>query len=120
MLSADTDAGKEQEEKYEDSSVARHSEYFIRNCATLLLESQFFPAFGYAILHVLRHVEDFGPGALEAFTRPLARGIDAHLGTEVGETRGVVEGVDRAERELNVALRVDVVQGAPNNFANIL
>src|ERR1700719_77527 len=51
-----------------------------------------------------------GPGAGEAFAGPPAGGVDAHLRSVVWQARGVVEGIDRAEGELNVALGIDVVQ----------
>ena len=48
------------------------------------------------------------------------RGVDAHLGAVVGQARGVVEGVDGAEGELDVALGVDVIGDAENDFADVL
>jgi len=41
---------------------------------------------------------------------PLAGGVDAHFRTTVWRARGVVEGIDRAERELNVGFGIDVMQ----------
>src|SRR6267143_6402682 len=41
---------------------------------------------------------------------PLAGGVDAHFRTTVWRARGVVEGIDRAERELNVGFGIDVIQ----------
>ena len=66
------------------------------------------------------HGEHGGPGAGEAFGGPFACGVDAHLAAVVGEAGGVVEGVDGAEGELDVALGVDVVGGAESDFGEVL
>src|ERR1035437_6939661 len=66
------------------------------------------------------HFDDGGPGAGEAFGLPFAGGVDAHLGAVVGQARGVVERVDGAEGELDVALGVDVVGYPQDDLGNIL
>jgi hypothetical protein len=56
----------------------------------------------------------------EAFAGPLPGRVDAHLGTVVGKSAGVIERIDGAEHELNVALGVDIVERLPRDFAVIL
>ena len=87
---------------------------------SILLESQLGPdcidaRFGGAV-----HFDHGGPGAVEAFGLPFARGVDAHLGTVVRQARGVIERIDGTESELDVALRVDVVRYSEDNLSNVL
>src|SRR5262245_44098836 len=70
--------------------------------------------------HLRAHPHLVGPGAREPLRRPLPRGVDPDLRAEVREARGVVEGLDRAEDELEVALRVDVVERLPGDLARVL
>src|SRR5580704_3493531 len=60
------------------------------------------------------------PGAREAFSGPLSGRVDAHLGAVVGEPGSVVERVDGAERELDVAFRIDVVEDLQRDLADVL
>jgi len=66
------------------------------------------------------HFDHGGPGAVEAFGLPLSGGVDAHFAAVVGQAAGVVERVDRAEGELNIAFRVDVVGDTERDFADVL
>ena len=50
------------------------------------------------------------PGAGEAFGGPFAGGVDAHFRSVIRQARIVVKRIDRVERELYVALRIDVVE----------
>src|SRR6202042_2081049 len=70
--------------------------------------------------HLSVHGEHGGPGAGEAFGRPLARGVDTHLAAVVRETACVVERVDGAQGELDVALGVDVVGDAQGDLREVL
>ena len=63
------------------------------------------------------HLDHRRPRPLEAFGLPLARRVDAHLRSVVGQARGVVERIDGTERELNVALGIDVVGHAQHYFS---
>ena len=66
------------------------------------------------------HHDFVGPGAGEAFGGPFAGGVDAHLRAVVGEAAGVVERIDGAERELDVALGIDVVENFESDVGEIL
>src|ERR1700683_9258 len=66
------------------------------------------------------HHNLIGPRPCEAFGRPFASGVDAHLGAVIGEARGVIERVDGAESELDVALRVDVIKNFQSDVGNVL
>jgi hypothetical protein len=57
---------------------------------------------------------------VEALARELFRRVDADVRPEARLPRGVIELVDRAERELEVALRVDVVERLPGDFRRIV
>src|SRR5262249_50678546 len=61
------------------------------------------------------HADHLGPGPREAFLAPFAGGVDAHLRAEVRQAAGVVERIDGALGELDVALGVDVVQRLPGD-----
>src|SRR5439155_4408477 len=56
------------------------------------------------------HQDFIRPGTREAFARPLAGSIDAHLRAVIRQAGSVVERIDRSERELYVALGMDVVE----------
>ena len=83
-------------------------------------QPKLFPPLGHTLLRLRVHGDLVGPGTGEAFAGPLACGVDAHLGAEVRQARGVVERINRSEGELNVALRVDVVQHLQRDFADVL
>src|SRR5579871_3192286 len=76
-----------------------------------LVDSQFYLA---------RHPDLAGPGPRKTFSRPFARHVDSHLRAKIGEPAGVVERIHGPERELNVALGVDMVQRLPCHFADVL
>src|SRR6476619_2027318 len=77
------------------------------------LQAGALPQFIHPPLHFPGHTAHAGPGAREAFSGPLARGVDAHLRAIVRQPAGMVQGIDRPQDELDVALGVDVVQGFP-------
>src|SRR5271166_2093863 len=56
----------------------------------------------------------------EPFLFPFARGVDSHLRPVIRQAAGVVERIHRPQHELNVALRIDVVQRLPRHFAHVL
>jgi hypothetical protein len=60
------------------------------------------------------------PSRAKAFARPLAGGVHAHLRAVVRQAAGVVERIHRPHDELDVALRVDVVQRLPGHLAGVL
>src|ERR1700733_6562552 len=66
------------------------------------------------------HHNFIGPRSGETLASPLARGVDTHLRSEVRQPASVIQGIDWAERELNIALRVDVVECLQHNIAEIL
>src|SRR5579863_85270 len=66
------------------------------------------------------HDNFIGPRAREALAGPLARGIDAHFRPEVWQPAGMVERIDRTEGELDVALRIDVVEDLQCHIGQIL
>src|SRR5438132_12742065 len=71
-------------------------------------------------LRFLVHHYLIRPGTREPFARPLAGGVDAHFGAEVGQARRMLELIDRTQHELNVALRVDVIESLPGNLAQVV
>src|SRR5580700_2611284 len=70
---------------------------------------QGFPLPVHQRLRLSIHDNLIGPGTGEALGGPLAGGVYAHLRSIVGEAAGVVERVDGAQGELDVALGIDVV-----------
>src|SRR3954468_4764244 len=61
-------------------------------------------------LSFLVHQDLVWPGAGEAFAFPLAGSVDAHFRAEVRKPGSMIERINRTKGELNVALRIDVVQ----------
>src|SRR6185437_14243322 len=51
---------------------------------------------------------------------PLPCSVNAHLAPIIWQTAGVVERIHRAERELNVALRIDIVGCAKDHLRYVL
>ena len=74
-----------------------------------LFDPQLLPPAGNALARCGIHADLVRPGTRKTLGRPLAGGVNAHLGAEVGQSRGMVERIHRPQRELNVALRIDVV-----------
>src|SRR5579863_6678567 len=68
------------------------------------LQSQVFPFLVYQRFGLFVHQDFVGPGAGEAFAGPFAGGVDSHLRSVVGQAGGVIERIDGAKHELNVAL----------------
>src|SRR5215472_10192354 len=66
------------------------------------------------------HPDLIRPGAREAFAGPLVRGVNAHLGAEVRQARGVFELIDGTQRELNIPLGIDMVEGLPYHFPDVV
>src|SRR5437016_11643523 len=66
------------------------------------------------------HQDFIRPGTREAFARPLAGSVNAHLRAVIGQARSVVERIDRSERELYVALGIDVVEHFQRNVTDVL
>ena len=60
------------------------------------------------------------PRPREAFGRPLARGVDAHLAAVGRQIAGVLEVVHRPARELDVALRIVVRADDPGDLRLVL
>src|SRR5580700_11129253 len=81
-----------------------------RLLTTASLQPKLFPPLRHSRLCRFIHADLIRPRPGKAFRRPLTRGVDAHLRAEVRQPRGVIERIDRAQRELDVALRIDVVQ----------
>ena len=61
-----------------------------------------------------------GPRAGKAFAGPFARGVNAHFGAEILHSSGVIQGVDRAQSELDIALWIDGTQRFPDDFAVVV
>src|SRR2546426_6777722 len=56
------------------------------------------------------HQDFIRPGTREAFARPLAGSVNAHLRAVIWQAGSVVERINRPQRELDVALGIDVVE----------
>ena len=52
------------------------------------------------------HFYFVGPAASVTLFRPLARGVHAHLRTEILAARGMVQSVHRTENKLDIALGI--------------
>src|SRR4029077_8692457 len=83
-------------------------------------QSRLLPQVVPPALYFGTHRDHTRPRAREAFAGPLARGVDAHLRSVVGQTAGMVQRIHRAHHELYVALRVDIVQRLPRHLAVVL
>src|SRR5262249_35675867 len=70
--------------------------------------------------HVLRHTNLARPWAAESFAGPFSRSVNAHFGAVIREAAGVVQRVDWAKDELDIPLRIDVVQRFPCYLAIVL
>ena len=57
---------------------------------------------------------------MEALRCPLAGGVDAHLAAVVGQTRRVIQRVNRPHCELDITLRIDVVRHPQRDFAYVV
>src|SRR5262245_60783469 len=75
-----------------------------------LLNSELLPALIHPRPGLIVHQNLIRPRTGKALRRPLARGIDSHLGAVVGKARGMIERIDRPQRELDVALGIDVIE----------
>src|SRR5437870_1405838 len=103
-----------------DVSRRRTVRYFPLNSLQPQLFRQLLPlavdqGFGLGV-----HQDFIRPGTREAFARPLSRSVDAHLRAVIGQARSVVERIDRSERELYVALGIDVVEHFQRNVTDVL
>src|SRR5581483_2226020 len=83
-------------------------------------QPELLPPLRHASLGRLVHADFFGPVAGEAFGGPFARGVYTHFRSIIWQPRGVVERIDGAEGELDVALGVDVVQHFQRDLADVL
>ena len=66
------------------------------------------------------HLDFIRPRPGKAFGRPFTGGIDAHLRAVVRQSGSVIERIDRPQRELDIALRIDVIQNFQSHVAKIL
>src|ERR1035438_5454325 len=82
-------------------------------------QSRLLPQLVDALLYFGRHLNHAGPGAREALGGPFARGVDSHLRAVIRQAAGMVERIHRAQRKLDVALGIDIVQGFPGHFADV-
>src|SRR2546422_10541048 len=103
-----------------DVSRRRTVRYFPLNSLQPQLFRQLLPfavdqSFGLGV-----HQDFIRPGTREAFARPLAGSIDAHLRAVIRQAGSVVERIDRSERELYVALGIDVVEDFQGDIADVL
>src|SRR5579863_4230842 len=71
-------------------------------------------------LHFGRHFDHVRPRPRESFSRPLARRVHSHLRPEIHQPARVIERIDRPQHELNIPLRIDVVQRLPRHLADVL
>src|SRR5438132_11008815 len=103
-----------------DVSRRRTVRYFPLNSLQPQLFRQLLPlaldqGFGLGV-----HQKLVRPGTRESFARPLTGSVDAHLRSVIGQARSVVERIDRSERELYVALGIDVVEHFERDIADVL
>src|SRR5574340_1159095 len=59
--------------------------------ATLRGETKTLPNPLYLLFRLLIHLDFIRPGARETLGRPLVRGVDPHLGAEIGQARGMLQ-----------------------------
>src|ERR1700674_67997 len=84
------------------------------------LDPQLFPLLVHQRLGFFVHQNLIRPGTRESFAGPFAGGIDAHLRSVVGQAGSVVERIDGPQHELNIALRIDVVEHLERDLADVL
>ena len=89
-------------------AISEHAD--VSEFATLLIDTQALPLFIHDSFDHRVHRDLLGPRTRKAFGGPLTSGVNAHLGTVVRQARGVIERIDGTKRELDVPLRVDVIQ----------
>src|SRR5579871_308700 len=63
------------------------------------------------------HQDFVRPWSRKTFGGPFARGVDTHLRSEVLHALRVIEGIDRAQRKLDVALRIERAERFPDDLA---
>src|SRR5947208_10297274 len=66
------------------------------------------------------HQDFIRPGTREAFARPLAGSVNAHLRAVIWQAGSVVERINRPQRELDVALGIDVVEHFQRDIGYVL
>src|SRR5688572_3720702 len=71
---------------------------------------EFFPDGIDARFYFRGHFEWFWPGPRKTFIGPFAGGINTHLRPVLRKSGGVIQHVDRSHHELNITLRVDVIE----------
>ena len=72
------------------------------------------------LLGFVVHHDGIGPFTLEAFTAPLSGRIDAHLGTEAHDGRGMVQDIHGPFDEDGIPFGIDMVADDPGDFGKIL
>jgi hypothetical protein len=58
-----------------------------------------------------------GHGRVKPSLRPLTRRVNSHLRAVIRQSRSVVERIHRSQRELNVALRINVIEDLQSYIA---
>jgi hypothetical protein len=75
----------------QDSPVCLGSLEFCRAWGHFSLQPEFLPPLGYASFRLCVHRNFVGPRTGEAFTRPFASGVHAHLRAVIRQARGMIQ-----------------------------
>src|SRR3990170_3518150 len=74
------------------------------------------PPLLYQSLYLRRHLDLIGPGPGESLPRAFPRCVDPHFAAEACLRTGMIEYVERAVNDHDIALRVHVVHDLPGHF----
>src|SRR5437764_6311788 len=78
------------------------------------------PKFVHSAHHCWRHLYYIRPPTRESFRGPLRGRIYAHFGAKIRKATSMIERVYRSRNELDITLRIDIVQSFPAHFRYVL